>query len=271
MSGFGEPGTIIFADRFSHRLQLKWKPLTYVPHLEHVLDEFRRTVEDPSTLIPLDSPLPWQGLVRKAPKGWVTHAGRYFEDTRLLVEATLTWPARRDENLERNILKTIDTVDASGPTRPWRAMGLDLQVDSRLDLRGTSNKVGKISWEFAAGMAKWPLLTVQRLALPQYWLKDTMREWLKTELPKGHKPLHQNNLLMNRHPAERLVSAAGAGPIAHLRDLRMLHVDVGWLCPVEERVYRVSYLTRSTQDDLELPELLSVRCCHDRPVLEVSQ
>jgi len=269
-SGFGQPGVCVFGDRFSQRLSLQWKPLTYVPELEHILDGFRQKAQDPKSLLPLDSaPPPWLGLLRKTQRGWVAQAGRFFEHNRLLVEATVVWPGRRDENLERTILQSIDTVDTTAPTRPWRAMGLDLWIDSRMDLRSSNNQVGRVRWEFAGPQRRGPVLTVERLALPKYWLDKPLHDWLVGEMLPGHRILHQGVLDYNGHRGHRLVSAGKVSMLSSWRGIHLLRVDAAWSCQREERVYRVSYSELSRQEDLALPEHFRLRCCQPSPAVVV--
>ena len=56
-SGPDEPGRLTFADRYYHRLEVRWRPLRFVPNLDMLLDKYRRKEKDDATeILELTSP-----------------------------------------------------------------------------------------------------------------------------------------------------------------------------------------------------------------------
>ena len=275
---------IILADRHFHRLDVRWRPLKYVPNLDLMLSRHKQPKKDKDQDV-LMSPLsaafePWKGIVQETPEGTVTHAGRHFHDARLLVEATLVWPDERDMTLESEILASIAPLERDIEPRPWQAMGLSLQCPTRFELHETDLKVGKVQWDFRqtrpgkptqAGKHS-PLLEVNRIAMPEYWLKKTpLREWLREQIPKQFTELRVRAQLQGLHTADVIVSSARGPLLSSLSSARQLRMDVAWACPAENRVYHIHYTRLTTDDQAQLPEGFALRCCRAVPTVRTEQ
>ena len=261
VSGPGEPGQCLFADRHFQRLEVRWQVLGFAPRLELLIDKYRKADSKAGRSEPLEGHLAeWRGLVRHTPRGSVLQAARTIPQQRLLVEATIVWPEKREVELERAILSSIAAMPR-GPTQSWQAMGLSATVPGELDLRSLSAKVGRVRWEFSAGGRPLPRIAVERLAMPEYWLKGPLRDWLVQEVPSGHKVLCQDLAPWNNHRAERLITRSWAGTLAALRGRRQMRLDLAWQCQIENRVYHLEFAQLSAEPDIALPELLAVRCC----------
>lgn len=266
--GLDEPGRCCFADRAHQRLDVRWRPLKYVPNMDLMLDKYRRKTSKKLDVSDLDTaPEPWCGVVRKTPDGSIVHAGRFFRATRWLVEASLVWPGERDADLEAQVLDTIAAQDPQEDLRAWCAMGFDLTVPRRFDVRSSAAEVGKIRWELAAPGKRGPKLAVERLAMPEYWLKTPLREWVEEQLPPKSRVLHRDTVNVKTHRGEQLISSSKIGTLSSLRGLRQLHLNLAWQCPAEGRVYHVSYAEVSRGEQVALPEHLEVRCCRAAPLI----
>ena len=274
----GPEGTqrIILADRHFHRLDVRWRPLKYVPNLDLMLSRHKQPKKDQDIQTsPLsNAPEPWKGLVQETPDGTVTHAGRHFHDARLLVEATLVWPNERDMTLESEILASIAPVQSDIEPRPWQAMGLSLQCPSRFELLETDLKVGKVQWDFRqaapgkpAQQGKHsPLLEVNRIAMPEYWLKNTpLREWLRDQIPKQFTELRVRAEQQGLHTADIIVSSARGPLLSSFGGTRQLRLDMAWACPAENRVYHIHYTRLTMDDQAQLHEGFALRCCRGAP------
>ncbi len=270
-SGADEPGRLTFADRYFHRLDLRWHPLRFVPKLDLLLTKYRQGKKGEEVeILELDScPSPWQGVLRRSEQGDVLRAVRFFRDRRQLVEATVVWPESRDNEIEARILASVRPQEAQpGGRLLWQAMGLSMSLGQEFLLQQHSAKVGHIRWEFAVGKKKaLRELFVERIALPEFWLDKPMREWLEKELPSEYEPLRREMVTIGRHRAERLISSAKAGRLAFLRSVRQCRLDLGWLCPTESRVYHVTYRLISPDQDIALPETFELTCCRPFPVV----
>ena len=87
-SRLDQPGQCTFTDPAYQRLDVRWRPLTYVPNLQLMLTRYRKheSRDDETELIDLTgAPPEWLGVVRRTPQAWIVHAGRFFREARLLV------------------------------------------------------------------------------------------------------------------------------------------------------------------------------------------
>ena len=269
-SGPQDPGRVIFADRDYHRLDLKWRPLKYVPDLDLGLEKHRRKSGDTEIQALTGAPSEWRGVLRQTPDASIVHAGRFFKETRLLAEIVLVWPSRRNTALENEILESVRPEPPEAPVRTWQAMGISLTLDGQFDLHESIAKVGRVTWQFAVAGGKGPLLTVERIAMPDYWLKDSLRDWLVKELPQGQKPFRQDAAIYNRHPGQQLIAHGKLGITSALRGLKRVRLDLAWKCPVEGRLYRISLSQASCDLEAALPGHFKVQCCRPVPAAVVS-
>ena len=268
-SSLDSPGRCSFSDRYYQRLDVQWRPLTYVPQMDRMLDKYRARKEKKTTFHDAPHlPAEWHGLARKTAKAWILHAGRFFRERRLLVEVTILWPDKRDKAAERAILASIAAQDPDAPARTWRASGIEATISGDWELVSGSAQVGRVRWEFRPRKKRRgprrAVLTVERIAAPRYWLDEPLRDWLTDQLPQYSRTIHRGGVQVNAHPGEQLTSRTRIATLPSLRGIRRLRLDVAWQCPIEDRVYHVSYSEPSRRDELVLPEHFQVRCC--RPV-----
>ncbi len=267
-SGVDEPGRLVFSDRTHQRISVCWHPLKYVPNMDLTLDKYRRRTSEDLELSDLQAaPADWQGVVRKTADTVAVHAGRFFRDIRWLVEVTIAWPGERDTDLESEILLSVTPQDPDEDVRVWRAMGIDLSAPHEFDVRSSVAKVGRIRWELATSRKAGPTVFVERMAMPEYWLKTPLRDWLVGELPADSKILRQDPIKINNHRGEQLISAAKVGILSRLQGLGQLQLDIAWQCPVEGRVYHAGVVetSRAGAEEISLPDALEIRCCRPAP------
>ena len=267
-SGIYEAPRCTFADRHYHRLDISWQPFEHEPNLDLVLQRHSRQIEkqQEGEVRELSSAPPaWRGLIRKLAEGSIVHAVRFLGNVRWLVDVAVVWPKSRSVDLENAILASIEAEDPDIRIRLWQAMGISMSVGSEFDLIRSHGKVGRIRWQFATGRKRGPKLTVERIALPEYWLKGTLRQWLATQMPPSHKVLAQEAITINRHHGEKLLSRGKVSALASIRGLAEITLDVAWLCPLEARAYHASISSVSREADISLPRDLTIRCCRAVP------
>ena len=292
-----QPGRCSFSDRHYQRLDVRWRGLKYVPKPQLLLDKARRSAngtEGGTTCSALTgAPRDWSGVVRKTPEGSIVYAVRFFRAERMLAEVTLVWPGRRNTSLEKDVLAGIapqGPPPGEAGLRHWWAMGLRVDLDARWELRTVSAKVGRIKWRFlpadpVSRRGKKPPpgspgrrlgkpdslarrkadLAVERIAMPKYWLKGPLRDWLNELVGPNIQVLHQGGCDYNSHRTDRLTPRSPTDPLSRLRGLSTLRTDMAWRCPVEQRVYHVCYSEIGRTEELTLPESLKIHCC--RPPL----
>ncbi|MCE5327442.1 MAG: hypothetical protein LLG01_13625 [Planctomycetaceae bacterium] len=272
-SGPKQDHRLVLADRYHHRLDVRWKHLDYNPQLERVMDRYRQHEGGSVEFQPIDSLSEgWLGVLQPLePKGALAHLGKFFAARGVLVEATVFWPGKRDVNLERVLAEGISPQDPAPPQRTWQAMGMSLDIDKRYDLTEADLKVGRLRWTFASGAKGDAELVVERIALAEQWLDEPLREWLVRELPGEFTPLRQDAMELPAHRGERVTSQAKMYFHHTLRGIRRLRVDQAWLCPLESRVYRMTASLPSREQALDFPAHVSVRCCRRPPLVGASE
>ena len=267
-SGVDEPGQCKFADRFYERIDLRWRGLQYVPNLDRMLTKYRSAAAKDQQITELaGAPSHWRGLLQNTAGSQVVHAVRFFQQPRLLAELTIVWPRCRHLELEREILASVRPENPQDKLKLWQAMGISATVCSDFELVKCTSTVGLVKWDFQTRQKRGPLLRIERLAMPQEWLKGPLRDWLAGQLPAGARKLRGELAIYNNHRGEQLISTTKIGTVSNLRGLRRLKIDVAWQCPLEGRLYRVSFAEVSRDQEIALPGHLKVRCC--RPVPEV--
>ena len=264
-SGLEEPGRCAFADRHYQRLDVRWCPVTYVPNLDLILTKYRQRANEGLDLRELTgAPSQWRGLEHKTKAGWIAHAGRFFREVRWLTEVTIVWPGRRDRRLENQILESIHPESPQADPRLWQAMGLSVVLGRDFELHSSWAPIGRVRWVFRTADKHGPELAIERLAMPDAWLDVPLRDWLAAQVPLAAHTRRQEMTIYNSHRGERLITWSRAGRLASLRGRRKVRLDMAWLCPVENRLYRISLTEVTRDEEVSLPGHLAVRCC--RPV-----
>jgi len=257
LSGRKEPAQCVLVDRRYQRLQANWQTLAREPDLDEMYRRLRKDHADKGAAAPLVGVPEWRGMVCPEGEGCIVHAGRYFRRDQCLVEVVMTWPGRRDHDLERAVLDGI-CPEGDAETVLWEALGLAARVPRTFELFDISSKVGRIAWDFRRA-EHGAHLKVERLAMPETFLKAPLGVWLGEQLPKGFRTL-----------GEVAIDCGGLGGVeVYSRRTNMLETAMGrglsrldraWLCPAEQRVYRVVYRRRA-RGPVDWPEGLEVGCC----------
>ena len=259
-------GRCSFSDRLHERLDVRWRGVKYVPEMAKLLAQHRKKkgVEEGQDVTDLEAPpQPWVGVLRGDKDAATCQAGRCFRDHRLLAEVTMVWPGQRDAELENAILAGIEPQDPHADVRRWQALGISMDIGAEFDLRNAGSKVGLVRWVFATESKRDGQLTVERFAMPDTWLKTPLRDWLVKELPADHRLVRQDPVTVGAHRGEQLTSHRRIGTVSALRGLREVRLTRAWVCPVESRLYRLTFQAVSRDEEVPLPESVQVRCCRD--------
>ncbi len=260
LCGPGEPGRLTFADRRYQRLDIRWTKLDYRPNLELMLDKYRRREEKEEIRVEPFSSEQWRCVVRTSENGQVIHAGEFLEKHRLLIEATIVWPDRRDKSVENSVLSSVRFHEPEGSSL-WQAMGMAVTVPGGFELSGVDAKVGRIRWEFKSSNKRSPQLGVEQLAMPECWLESPLGDWLAKGLPTGSEVEQQEPVTINDHPAQKIRSRRRINALSAIRRMHQLRTDAAWHCPLENRIYHTWITQASKQEHIELPDDFRVECC----------
>ncbi len=266
-SGPDDPGKCVFADRHYQRLSVAWERLTFMPNIDLLMKKFHHRQRPDVTTTELgDLPSEWFGVHQETPTGEMTNALRIFPEQRCLVEIALVWPHRRDRDLEADILTSITPLDPDRSATRWAAHGLDLDLASEFELVKSVPNVGRIHWEFdddSRVKARGPIV-IEKLAMAGNWLKDSLANWIPTQLPASYRVRSQRAMEMNGHAAQEVISEGKIDMFAAWRGLSLIRIDVAWICPVEQRLFHVHVTQKVEGHSLSLPDSLHIRCCQPR-------
>jgi hypothetical protein len=155
----------------------------------------------------------------------------------------------------------------------WEALGLHVQAPGEFELVESSSRVGRVVWTFLRKKPGAPRrdtsrlgtpgpvsIMFERLALPKYWLKTNLEEWLKTQQPDGFRIAAAEEVQLSNHPAVKMRARHG-GLVADLARRTEHRLSWAWLCQQQQRIYHVAVRYRGSRSPA-LPEVL-VHCCQD--------
>ena len=200
----------------------------------------------------------WTGVVRPQPPGLLVHAGRYFPDAGCLVQVVLACPGGRDRKLERAVLASIAPAGRSDPVL-WQALGLTALVPAAFELISSTSLVGRVTWEFRRSGRPPAGLTIERIAMGRFWLKEPLGDWLAAEQPKGFRVVREGPVDCAGHDG-REVASIRAGLLSSVLGRGEHRLERAWRCPAEQRVYRLTSQQRSAGAG-DWPGGLEVHCC----------
>ncbi len=266
-----QPGWCLFTDRIYQRLDVRWKPVKYVPNLELLLDKYRQHKKGEADPYRLEVPDPWQALGRDTDGGQLTHAFRFFTDARLLVEATIVWPAGRNGQIENEILAGMDTAPPETAVKHFEAMGISMDIPAAYELTDSTASVGHIKWQFTEAGRREQSVTVERIAMPEFWLTGSIGDWQESDVTEKTQVIERKVVNCNGHNGQQILTSEKIGPIASLRGLKAIKLDRAWLCEKESRVYRLTISAKSATEEISLPESLAIRCCKPVPKVKLTR
>jgi hypothetical protein len=268
-SGLDEPCQVTLADRHHQRLSAKWKLLTYRPEMSLLLDKFQHDAAQSkdSRLSDLyHLPEPWEGVLQDTPSGQLTRVMGFFPEQRILVELVLAWPARRDVDLEASILRNTRPMCRDTEMTHWKAHGVDLEIGSDFKLVKSTPNVGRVHWEFDNDERlhrPYGPLVIERLSMAGGWLTDSLSTWLPEHLPVGYRVLNRRSISVNGHPGQEVLSSKRLDVIRRWQGYSELRVDRAWICPIEDRMYRITYTHTTRESELPIPDQLAIHCCQE--------
>ncbi len=262
-SPIGQDPEIALADRRYERLTLGWRWLQNEPNVRKLVEDARRK-DGRKEVYALEAPVDgWKGVWEPiGHAGTRVHAGRYFAERHLWVEMALVWPGDRDLRVERHILDSLQPSDTTAAERLHQAMGLKVYVSRPFDLVAFEAICGQTVWTFAdtASGARLPSLTVRRIALPGYWLRLPLGEWIRGQLAPRTRILREERGTHNRHEAVDVFSAHPGRLRDRLRRRRIGRHDRAWICPIENRLY---HITLEREAEMVAPEGYKIECCRN--------
>lgn len=236
-------------------MDIQWRPSKAVPDLEKMFAHYRRTVGKSKTedFAPFGG---WEGFIRKEDDRTVTQVGRYFEASHRLVELAIVWPGPRDKALERKLLTGIGPHEQDSDRRTWQALGLAVAVPRGLPMKGYLAQPGRIRFDFLGKLGR---LSVSRVAMVDYWLKQPVADWLAEQAPPDARLDHGQECIINGHQGQELLTSQRGRGLDLLLGRRRWEYRRAWICPRSERFYLLEWMYTGRQS-LSAPEV-TIGCC----------
>ena len=150
-------------------------------------------------------------------------------------------------------------------------MGVSLDLTDQWELSEFTTSVGQIKWLFTRRGDSAPSLSIERLAMVQYWLGGSVGDWIEGDLDETTQVIERRAVNCNGHNGEQLITSSRITPFASLLGVRQAKLDRAWQCPADGRVYRISHWAKSRTEQIDLPAELAVRCCRPVPVVKVAK
>lgn len=250
-----------FADRRHERLSVQWRPVASRPRLDLMVAAALEEAE--SRPVPLRGlPAGWVGLgSRGAQGGAVEHLSGYLDAAQLLIEAVLATPAELPRHEPAGLLDSFGPQDEDGGNLVWQAMGMRLTAPPGYCVRRFSSQPGDTTWHLERRRAADESLSVRRLAMPAFWLRDSVAEWLRRRPSVDARELGRETCRPNGHEGCALLTRRRRSMVSHWRGRDELRRDLAWLCNVETRVFHVCRTVCGRGEVPPLPPGFGVGCC----------
>jgi hypothetical protein len=249
-----------FTDRQHQRIDMRWRRLGYVPNLGKMLERYQEKEQKEKTVELEGLPEGWKGTLRRVEGGSIVNAGRFFDAAKILVEMIVVWPGSRDQHLEKAILRSVEPVHAADGMKVWEAMGMKTYLAAEYDIIEYKAEAGRVEWVFAKQKKGGQRVAIERIAMPKYWLKGTVAQWLASQM-EGWSINETWTENVNGHEAACLRGSTNGLMVHSLLFKKNMKAQTAWLCQTEQRVYRISCTATQRKKDIAVPMDVRVDCC----------
>lgn len=236
-----ESGRCAFADRYQYRLELSWQRAVQPPDFDRLVQDSCGRLSQQGVQEEELTPLTWgawRGLEAWQNNWASTRVARHFGGEECLLELVFLWPGRPDEALARTIVASVaPTPPSPAGTRRWRAFGMDLEVPEGLTLQTCEALPAQAELVFAAGKQE---MRYGRRGLVQEWLRGSIADWLRLQLPAGAE---SDELPQTTQYEEHSITSLSARhrPVGlwNLFAPAVHYAAAAWLCPSDNRLYSI--------------------------------
>lgn len=254
-----EQGQCVFADRYQFRFEINWTRVHTKPDLGRLVSDYAASI--------LENKLPeprrnqsgsWQGLSTCENGHVITRYANYLAEASLLIEASFIYPAEQasDKMGEERILSSIKTVTtAQANYQPWKAFGLDFQVDKGLKLSHCAISCGYAEMSFS-DTKQHTVHTFTRRGLLQFWLNEDIDTWLEKTIPNDFKLVSKSHIQKHGHDICNITCRPSSHTVWSdlIYGQRCLSI-AAYISPKDGRLYTVSDLHRQKKSTSAIPVL----------------
>jgi len=177
------------------------------PDMTHVMTDYRnrdREEDQSFQFKTVDEHDQWIGLYRRG----LTRLARYVEKRRMMVELAITWPKRREFDVESDIAESFDVGNEPPPIERdrkakqtelgesrWRAFGLDVIAPAGWTLTRTEVKPADTTFFFQDLNDSNRRAQIRRAGMIDAWFDGSLETFIRRYVGVGpeidHEPLGQ--------------------------------------------------------------------------------
>ncbi len=182
-------GSLTFADRKKYRLQLAWRELSGQPDIPRMARDYASQLlaKDAQSRPQAERVAGWWAIGHRSEGMSSTRYVRFFIEQNLLVEAIAPpTPLARDGRISEEVLQSVnlETHHMDGLDE-WSAFGMLWQAPGCWELTSAQVQPASVTLEFAPEKEKGMYDRVTRRGMVRHWLKGSVAEWLKLQIPSN--------------------------------------------------------------------------------------
>lgn len=230
-------GRCAWADRYGFRLEFIWRAVPGPPDFDRMMGDYAAKLEaEGARRLRRERREHWHGIVAEQGGRPISRFGAYFDRESCIVELVFPWAAERAPAIERAVLASVreEPPDATGRRR-WRAFGMDLRTDGRLDLLECRVAPGRSELRFGDERGR-RVARFQRLGLRPFWMRVGVAEWLR-EQTRGWRDCRESAHRRGDHQVFRREGETPTGILeGRLRGRKRAGWEA-WICPADDRLY----------------------------------
>ncbi len=230
-------GRCAWADRCAFRLEFVWRAVPGPPDFDRMMGDYAAKLEtEGARKLRRERRDAWHGIAAEQGGRPISRFGAYFDRESCVVELVFPWPEERSPALERAVLAAVreEPPDAAGRRR-WRAFGLDLRVDGRLDLAECRVAPGSAEFRFADERGR-RIVRCRRLGLRPFWMKTGVADWVRGQT-RDWRAARETSERREGHEVFRREGDAPTGFLERALRGRKCAGMEAWICPADDRLY----------------------------------
>lgn len=258
-----ERGRCAMADRYQIRFEWNWRMVEGAPDFDRMIGDYQTQLAEQKKVLAThaETVAGWRGFHgRLQDQTTMSRFARYFVEEKLLLETVFLWPAKRDAQLEYQVLSTARYVAPTADnSRRWKAFGLEITVPGTLPPRRLAVEPARVAFRFGKRKDETYTQEYRRLGMTAEWLQVPVPEWLQK----------QSGRLTDRasrtHGGHEIHTATFELKLAFLhrfRGLKLRRRAEAWICPEDERLYYAEETRRMPESEkMKCLAGSRLRCC----------
>lgn len=258
-------GRIVFGDRYQLRFELDWSALDVPPDLSRLADDYKaKLIQDGIQEARTVSRQPWQGVTGLQDNARITRYCAYFNDRTYLLEAIFLWPqndnSRHNLQFEAKILDTIHVVPLQDDhLQEWNAYSIRCLAPDEHMLTTCQVEPANVKFKFAAA-DELEQETVSRTGMLKVWLTSSLKDYLRTLVPKDYTLLSLSHATQDGHDIWTCEATVTRAILKDWWRGRRHFSAAAWICPDDHRLYVVTKMAPDYKDGRR-PRPVALSCC----------